>query len=301
MSAGEPARARSRVRATQVRMVRARSLASLRRSLATLRARGESVAFVPTMGALHDGHRSLIRLALRSAQRVVVSTFVNPLQFGPHEDYTRYPRPATRDRALLASEGVDLVWEPDIGDVYPPGDRTRVHVEGLSDVLEGASRPGHFTGVTTVVARLLNAVQPEVLWLGQKDAQQALLIERMCADLLIPVVVHRGPTQREEDGLALSSRNRYLSHAERQQAVALSQGLAAAWILLRDGVRNAAGLVSAVRREWDGYPLVREDYIAIVHPETLEPLRAVRGPALVAVAARVGPVRLIDNFPWRPR
>ncbi len=282
-------------------MTRARSLDSLRKALARLRARGERVAFVPTMGALHEGHLSLVRLARRSAARVVVSIFVNPLQFGPHEDYTRYPRPAARDRAQLAAEGVDLVWEPRVVDIYPPGDLTRVHVEGLSDVLEGAARPGHYTGVCTVVARLLNAVQPDLLWLGQKDAQQALIVERMCADLLLPVQVRRGPTLREEDGLALSSRNAYLSHAERQQAVALSQGLAAAWILLRQGERTAQRLASAIRREWDGYPLVREDYIAIVDPATLEPLKRVRKTALVAVAAHVGPARLIDNFPWRAR
>ncbi len=282
-------------------MARARSLDSFRRALARLRARGERVAFVPTMGALHEGHLSLVRLARRSAARVVVSIFVNPLQFGPHEDYTRYPRPAARDRALLAAEGVDLVWEPRVVDIYPPGDLTRVHVEGLSDVLEGASRPGHYTGVCTVVTRLLNAVQPDLLWLGQKDAQQALVVERMCADLLVPVQVRRGPTLREEDGLALSSRNAYLSHAERQQAVALSQGLAAAWILLRQGERSAQRLAAAIRCEWDGYPLVREDYIAVVDPGTLEPLKRVRKTALVAVAAHVGPARLIDNFPWRVR
>ena len=259
------------------------------------------MAFVPTMGALHDGHVSLVRLARRSADRVVVSIFVNPLQFGSGEDFTRYPRPAARDRALLAREGVDLLWEPAVADVYPAGDLTRVHVAGLSDVLEGASRPGHYTGVCTVVARLLNAVRPDEMWLGQKDAQQALILERMAADLLMPVRLRRGPTVREEDGLAMSSRNAYLSHAERQQAVALSQGLAAAWILMRGGERNAQRLASAIRREWDGYPLVREDYIAVVDPNTLEPLKTVRGQALVAVAAHVGPARLIDNFPWRGR
>ena len=282
-------------------LARVRSVAQLRARIARLRGRGERIAFVPTMGALHDGHLSLVRLARKSAERVVTSIFVNPLQFGRNEDYTRYPRPAARDRALLAAEGVDLLWEPDVNDIYPPGDRTRVHVEGLSDVLEGASRPGHYTGVCTVVTRLLNAVQPDHLWLGQKDAQQALILERMAADLLMPVRVLRGPTVREDDGLAKSSRNAYLSHAERQQAVALSQGLAAAWILLKEGERSATRLASAIRREWDGYPLVREDYIAIVDPSSLEPLKTVRGPALVAVAAHVGPARLIDNFPWGGR
>jgi pantoate--beta-alanine ligase len=282
-------------------MPRARTLVQLRSAVGRFRGRGETVAFVPTMGALHEGHLSLVRLARRAADRVVVSIFVNPLQFGAGEDFTRYPRPAARDRALLAREGVDLLWEPAVVDVYPPGDLTRVHVTGLSDVLEGASRPGHYTGVCTVVTRLLNAVRPDEMWLGQKDAQQALILERMSTDLLIPVRLRRGPTVREEDGLAMSSRNAYLSHAERQQAVALSQGLAAAWILMRAGERNAQRLAAAARREWDGYPLVREDYIAVVDPQTLEPLKTVRREALVAVAAHVGPARLIDNFPWRGR
>jgi pantoate--beta-alanine ligase len=282
-------------------MPRARTLVQLRSAVGRFRGRGETVAFVPTMGALHEGHLSLVRLARRTADRVVVSIFVNPLQFGAGEDFTRYPRPAARDRALLAREGVDLLWEPAVVDVYPPGDLTRVHVAGLSDVLEGASRPGHYTGVCTVVTRLLNAVRPDEMWLGQKDAQQALILERMSTDLLIPVRLRRGPTVREEDGLAMSSRNAYLSHAERQQAVALSQGLAAAWILMRAGERNAQRLAAAARREWDGYPLVREDYIAVVDPQTLEPLKTVRREALVAVAAHVGPARLIDNFPWRGR
>jgi len=293
-----PARRSPRARK---RLARARSLTSLRTALARLRTDGARVAFVPTMGALHEGHLSLMRLARRSAERVVVSVFVNPLQFGPREDYRRYPRPVARDRALLVAEGVDLLWEPEVKDIYPDGDRTRVHVEGLADTLEGVSRPGHYDGVCTVVARLLNAVQPDVLWLGQKDAQQALILERMCRDLLLPVSVCRGPTVREEDGLALSSRNAYLSRAERQQAVALSQGLAAAWILLKGGEKDAQRLAAAIRREWEGYPLVREDYIAIVDPGTLAPLKKVNGPALVAVAAHVGPARLIDNFPWRTR
>ena len=282
-------------------MITVQDAGALRSQMALWHVRDRTVGFVPTMGALHEGHLSLVRLAHRNADRVVVSIFVNPLQFGPSEDYTRYPRPAARDRALLARDGVDLLWEPAVTDVYPPGDLTRVHVAGLSDVLEGASRPGHYTGVCTVVTRLLNAVRPDEMWLGQKDAQQALILERMATDLLIPVRLRRGPTVREEDGLAMSSRNAYLSHAERQQAVALSQGLAAAWILMRGGERNAQRLAAAIRREWDGYPLVREDYIAVVDPHTLEPLKAVRHEALVAVAAHVGPARLIDNFPWRGR
>ncbi len=276
------------------------AVADLRRALAAWRRRGLRVAFVPTMGAIHAGHLSLVALARRSADRVVASIFVNPTQFGPREDYRGYPRPVRRDRAAFARAGVDLLWEPRVEDVYPPGDRTRVRVSGLTEVLEGASRPGHFEGVTTVVARLLNAVQPDVLWLGQKDAQQAIVLERMCADLLLPVEVRRAPTVREDDGLALSSRNAYLSARERQHAVALSQGLASARALLARGERSAARLVAAIRREWAGYPRVREDYVAVVDAATLEAVRTVRGRVLVAVAARVGPARLIDNFEWTP-
>ena len=285
----------------RTRLARVRTVPELRTALARMRARGERVAFVPTMGALHAGHLSLVERARRSADRVIVSIFVNPLQFGPHEDFRRYPRPVARDRALLTAAGVDLLWEPAVTDLYPPHDRTRVSVAGLSDVLEGASRPGHYTGVCTVVARLLGAVQPDVMWLGQKDAQQALILERMAADLLMPVRIRRGDTMREPDGLAMSSRNAYLSTSERQQAVALSQGLVAARMLLRAGERRASRLVAAIRREWAGYPLVREDYIAVVDPDTLAPLKTVRDAALVAVAAQVGPARLIDNFPWRGR
>ena len=240
------------------------STPSLRRRIAEWRGRGESIAFVPTMGALHRGHLSLVRRARAAADRVVVSIFVNPLQFGPHEDFRRYPRPVAADRALLRVSGVDLLWEPRVEDLYPPGDRTRVHVEGLEAVLEGASRPGHFTGVTTVVARLLNAVQPDVLWLGQKDAQQARMIEQMVHDLQIPVRVRRGATVREPDGLACSSRNSYLDGDERADAVALARGLAAALELLQHGERRAARVMERMRRVWRDYPRVREDYVAVV-------------------------------------
>ncbi|MEO5989812.1 MAG: pantoate--beta-alanine ligase [Candidatus Eisenbacteria bacterium] len=280
------------------RMQRVTAVALLRRVVHQWRTAGERVAFVPTMGAIHAGHLSLVQRARRSSDRVVASIFVNPLQFGPGEDFDKYPRPAARDRARFADAGVDLLWEPAVRDVYPVGDRTRVRVEGLTAVLEGATRPTHFEGVTTVVMRLLHAAQPDELWLGQKDAQQAIILERMCADLLVPVRVRRGPTMREPDGLALSSRNAYLAPRERDQAVALSQGLASARELLVHGERSAGRLVRAIRAEWAGYPLVREDYIAVVDSATLEPVRSVKGRVLVAVAARVGQARLIDNFEW---
>ena len=279
------------------------SPASVRARVAGWRRAGLRVAFVPTMGAIHEGHLSLVRRARASADRVAASIFVNPLQFGPHEDFARYPRPIREDGRRLAAAGVDLLWEPRAADVYPPGHVTRVRVGGLGDVLEGASRPGHFEGVATVVLVLLEVVAPDVLWLGQKDAQQAIVIERMVRDLRLPVRVRRGPTVRERDGLALSSRNAYLSPAERAQAVALSGGLAAARAALDAGGRSGARVARAVRAVWRRYPLVREDYVAVVDAITLEPVRDVRAARrlLVAVAARVGPARLIDNFEWSPR
>ena len=279
-------------------MLRTHRAATVRRAVAEWRRRGRRVAFVPTMGAIHAGHLSLIERARRHADRIVASVFVNPLQFGPHEDYRRYPRPARRDRALLKAAGVDLLWEPRAGDLYPPGHRTRVRVGGLEDVLEGASRPGHLVGVATVVLKLLNVVAPDTLWLGQKDAQQARLVERMVADLDLPVRVRRAPTVREPDGLALSSRNAYLSPEERRQAVALRRGLAAARVRLRAGERSASRLCAEVRRVWRSYPLVREDYVAVVDADRFEPIARVRGRVVIAVAARVGRARLIDNLEW---
>ena len=282
-------------------MHRVKTVAALRAAIAPWRARGLTVAFVPTMGAIHAGHLSLVKRARASADRVVASIFVNPLQFGPSEDFARYPRPVHDDRAGFHAAGVDLLWEPAIAEIYPAGDSTRVRVSGLTEVLEGAARPGHFEGVTTVVMRLLHAVGPDVLWLGQKDAQQAAVLERMCADLLVPVRVRRGATVRERDGLAMSSRNAYLGGEERVQAVALWAGLRAARGRLVAGERSAARIAAAVRGELARRPLVREEYVAVVDAKTLEPLRAVRGRVLVAVAARVGPARLIDNLEWSAR
>ena len=282
-------------------MRRVRRVADVRRAIARWRKQGRSIAFVPTMGAIHAGHLSLVSLARRSADRVVASIFVNPLQFGPHEDFRRYPRPIRRDRIAFAKEGVDLLWEPALEDVYPPGDATRVRVERLTEPMEGTSRPGHFEGVTTVVLRLLNVVQPDVLWLGRKDAQQARVIEQMCRDLHVPVDVRRAPTVREADGLALSSRNRYLDARLRVQAVTLSRGLDAARALLDRGERSAARLKRAVRAAWRDARDVHEDYVAVVDPATLQPVSRVKGRVLVAVAARVGPARLIDNFEWSAR
>jgi pantoate--beta-alanine ligase len=277
------------------------AILAVRRAVTRWRRKGQRVAFVPTMGAIHRGHLSLVSRARSTADRVVVSIFVNPLQFGPAEDYRRYPRPSRADRQLLQKAGVDFLWRPRTSQLYPPEHRTRVRVTALSEGLEGASRPGHFEGVTTVVAKLLNVVQPDDLWLGQKDAQQARILEQMVRDLDVPVRVRRAPTVREPDGLALSSRNAYLSSDERRQAVALVRGLRAARQLLRQGVRSAARLRGEIRRVWRRYPAVREDYVEVVDARTLRPVRAVAGRILVAVAARVGGARLIDNFEWSTR
>jgi pantoate--beta-alanine ligase len=282
-------------------MRRVRRIADVRRTVARWRRAGDRIAFVPTMGAIHAGHLSLVARARRDADRVVASIFVNPLQFGPREDYRRYPRPAAADRRALAGAGVDLLWEPTVADLYPDGHATRVRVPGLSEVLEGASRPGHYEGVATVVLVLLHVVAPDVLWLGQKDAQQAIVLERMVADLHVPVKVRRGATVREPDGLAMSSRNAYLARDERHQAVALARGLAAARAALERGERSARRVEAAVRRVWRDYPGVREDYVAVVDAGTLAKADRIGGRVLVAVAARVGPARLIDNSEWEPR
>jgi len=282
-------------------MKRVRDVAPLRRTVERWKRARQSIAFVPTMGAIHEGHEALMKRARASSKRLVVSVFVNPLQFGAGEDYRRYPRPVRRDRARIRAAGADLLWEPEVSDLYDASDHTRVRVDKLDQVLEGAVRPGHFEGVATVVNKLLNAVMPDVLWLGQKDAQQARLIEQMVIDLKLPVRVRRGPTVRESDGLACSSRNAYMSRPQRAQAVALYQGLELARRSLRDGERSARRLIGGIRGLWREFPRVREDYIAVVDAQSLEPVRTVKHRVLIAVAARVGRTRLIDNFEWEPR
>lgn len=284
-------------------MRRTTSPARVRDAVARWRTGGKLVAFVPTMGAIHAGHLSLVARARGPGRRVVASIFVNPLQFGPGEDYRRYPRPVARDRRLLAAAGVDLLWEPRQQDLYPDGHRSRARVLELGEVLEGASRPGHFEGVATVVLKLLDVVTPDLLWLGQKDAQQAVVLERMARDFLLPVRVKRAPIVREPDGLAMSSRNAYLSPAERAQAVALCRGLQAARESLESGECSTEGVKRRVRAVWRRFPLVREDYVAVVDARTLAPVRDTRSARrlLVAVAAAVGRARLIDNLEWSPR
>ena len=276
----------------------ARTVAELRAFYRNERGRGVTVAFVPTMGALHEGHLSLIRKARDAADLVVVSVFVNPLQFGPSEDFRTYPRDETKDLALAESEDVNVVFLPDVEQMYPNGAVTTVHVDGpLTASLEGASRPGHFEGVATVVAKLFNVVEPDVAVFGQKDAQQVAVVRRMVRDLAFRVEVIVAPTVREEDGLALSSRNAYLAPEERATATALYAALCRgeeAW--RSDGVEAAVDALSAVLGAAPGVEL---DYAAAVDPYTFEaPVEG--GPLLLAVAARVGGTRLIDNVLLQP-
>jgi len=267
-----------------------RTVAAMRAAVA-----GRRVGFVPTMGYLHEGHLSLVREARARADVVVVSIFVNPTQFGPNEDLARYPRDLERDVAMLSKEGVDLVFAPEANEIYPAGARTFVEVEGLSDRLEGASRPGHFRGVATVVTKLFEIVRPEVAVFGQKDAQQALVIRRMVRDLMIDVEVVVAPTKRDEDGVALSSRNVYLSADERRAAGAIPRALAAARRALAQGERDPERIVAAARAVLDAEPLLRLDYLALVDAETLDRLERARGEMLLAVAVFAGKTRLIDN------
>lgn len=274
-----------------------RTVEGVRSALREARRQGKTVGLVPTMGALHEGHAGLIRAARAANDFVAVSVFVNPTQFGPHEDLSRYPRPFDDDVALCASLGVDLVYHPTPEAMYPGGYRTYVEVTGLQDVLEGASRPGHFRGVATVVLKLLLQVGPDRAYFGQKDAQQVRVIERMVEDLDVPVEVVVCPTAREADGLALSSRNRYLDPTQRAGAVVLSKALRAAKALHAQGRRDAAALVAAMTQAVAAEPGAALDYAACVDAETLEPLEAVDRPALLALAVRFGTTRLIDNEP----
>ncbi len=260
------------------------------------RAGGKTIGFVPTMGALHAGHASLIRAARRETGFVAVSLFVNPTQFGPKEDLSRYPRPYADDVACCEAEGVDLLFHPAPAVMYPPGFRTHVEVEGWQDVLCGGSRPGHFRGVATVVLKLFNIVQPDVAYFGQKDAQQARVLQQMVRDLNVPVRLAVCPIVREPDGLALSSRNRYLDPQQRSRAVVLHQVLEEIRTRIAAGARQAAPLLHLAREQIGSTPGARIDYAAIVDYETLQPLDTLAGSVLVALAVYFGTTRLIDNL-----
>lgn len=278
-------------------MRRVESVSQVRGLSRAWKQEGLTVGFVPTMGALHEGHLSLIRLAKSHADRVVVSVFVNPTQFGPAEDFSRYPRDLEKDAALCLSTGADALWTPGVQDIYPEGSATFVHVEGpLASTLCGARRPGHFTGVATVVAKLFAAVEPDLAVFGQKDAQQVAVLRRMTRDLLLPVSIIVGPILREDDGLARSSRNAYLTPEERAQAVCLKQGLDAASQSFAQGERNPSLLTALCAARIATAPLARPDYVELVDGESLEPIsETLSRPALLAVAAFFGQTRLIDN------
>jgi len=276
-------------------MKRITTTAGMRRWTDAARTSGLSVAFVPTMGYLHEGHLSLLRRARREADLVAVSIFVNPLQFGPKEDLKRYPNDLPRDTRLVRKEGCDVLFVPSPTDMYPPGYRTRVTVEGADEVLCGRFRPGHFSGVATVVLKLVNLVRPDVLLLGQKDAQQAVVIKRMLEDLNTGVKVLVCPTVREKDGLAMSSRNNYLSPDERGRAVAISQSLFLARDLARRGERRASAIRARIMKVLTEAGVIGVDYVEILDGTDLTPLLRLEGDVLIAVAARVGRTRLIDN------
>lgn len=267
-----------------------------RAAVTAARMKGMSVGLVPTMGALHAGHVSLIRAARTETDFVAVSIFVNPAQFGPSEDFHRYPRPFDKDAEICRQEGVDLIFHPEPAEMYPPDYHTFVEVHDLQDVLCGASRPGHFRGVATVVLKLFNILQPHKAYFGRKDAQQARIIQQMVEDLNVPVEIRVCPIVRESDGLAQSSRNQYLDSEQRKRAAAIFQALQAAERAVAEGLRRGPELQARVTERLAATPGLRIDYVAVVNEKTLKPIQTLRGRVLVAVAVFFGATRLIDNL-----
>jgi len=276
------------------------SVGEARAACRITRANGKRLGLVPTMGALHEGHLSLVRAAQAQCDAVAVSLFVNPTQFGPTEDLARYPRPFERDRELLEKEGVAILFAPSAEEMYPKGDGTWVVVEGLSERLDGRSRPGHFRGVTTVVSKLFHILEPDVAFFGQKDAAQSAVIRGMVRDLNFSVEIAVRPIVREPDGLAMSSRNAYLNAEERMRALVLRRSLQRVEDKLRVGERSATRLIAAASEIFAQETQVRLDYFEIVDPDTLDRVEQVERPTLVAVAAYVGATRLIDNVVLNP-
>lgn len=271
------------------------TVVSLREAIGALRRAGKKIGLVPTMGALHEGHLSLVRASKAECDSTVASIFVNPSQFGPNEDFAKYPRTLENDLKLLADVGADLVFAPAPEEVYRPGHSTWVEAPAAAAPLEGVCRPDHFRGVATVVLKLLNMVQPDAAFFGQKDYQQALVIRRMVDDLNVPTAIRVCPIVREADGLAMSSRNRYLSPAARQRALVLWKSLQLATQLVDAGERNADVIAARMREVIETAEDARIDYIAIADPETLEPVETITGPTLAALAVKIENTRLIDN------
>lgn len=276
-------------------------IADLKQKIREARAAGLSIGVVPTMGCLHEGHLTLMRQARKEQGFVIATLFVNPLQFGPQEDYEVYPRDLNRDSALAATTGIDVLFAPSVDEMYPAGDGkilSFVDVEQITSTLCGASRPGHFRGVATVVTKLFNITEADVAYFGQKDAQQVAVIRQMVEDLNFNVKIVSVPIVREPDGLALSSRNRYLNPEERQGALVLSRSLERARELLSSGERDSTVILESMCNMIAQEPLAAIDYVSIVNTLTLEPLKKVSGAALIALAVRFGKTRLIDNLLW---
>lgn len=273
-----------------------KSVARMKALARQWRKEGRRIGFVPTMGYLHEGHLSLVRESKKRADVTVVSIFVNPTQFGPNEDFKKYPRDLAKDSAYLKKGGADCLFYPDATEVYPPGYRTFIEVRGLQDRLCGKSRPGHFRGVATVVLKLFNIVGPDLAFFGAKDAQQVLIIQRMAADLNLDVEIVTCPLLREADGLALSSRNAYLSPEERKAALVLSTSLRGVERAIAAGERDAAKVIAGIRSKIGAEPLARIDYVEAVDPLNLEPVAEIRGDVLIALAVYFGTTRLIDNL-----
>jgi pantoate--beta-alanine ligase len=277
-------------------MRQARTVEELRGAVRRWRQGGERIGFVPTMGALHEGHLSLVKLARHHAERVVASVFVNPTQFGPNEDFSRYPRQPERDAAMLAEAGCDLLFLPEVETMYPTGNTVYVDLGAPSEGLEGHFRPGHFRGVATVVTALFNLVQPDVAVFGEKDAQQLAVVRKLVRDLRFAIEVVPGPTVREEDGLAMSSRNAFLSPEERTAAAVLHRALRAAEAVIADGERRGDEVRKILSGILNSEPLARVEYAEVVDAESFQPLETLRGRLVLPLAVRVGGTRLIDNL-----
>lgn len=277
-------------------MVIIKEINKIRKIIKEQRKKQKKIGFVPTMGALHEGHLSLIRKARQENDYVVVSIFVNPAQFAPKEDLKRYPRPIKKDLLLCRKQGVDFVFYPSAKEMYPENFGTYVEVKGLNNLLCGRSRPGHFRGVATVIAKLFNIVQPDIAYFGQKDAQQTIIIKRMVCDLNMPVKIKVMPTVRERNGLALSSRNLYLNQEERKDALVLRESLELAKKLIRMGERDAGRIISLTRQLISKNKTAKVDYIAIVDNQSLKPVKRITKDCLIALAVRIGRTRLIDNI-----
>jgi len=260
-----------------------------------LRQEGKAIGFVPTMGYLHEGHLTLLRRAREENDIVVLSIFVNPTQFGAGEDYEKYPRDTEGDLAKASEAGTDIAFLPEVAEMYPAGYATYVNVEGLTEKLCGRSRPGHFRGVTTVVLKLFNLVQPHRAYFGEKDYQQLVVIKKMGSDLNLDLQIIGCPTVRESDGLAMSSRNAYLSPQERLSALCLSRSLAKAEELIRGGEKSPQSIINEISKVIEKEPGAKIDYVAVCHPETLGDLESIDSQALIALAVKIGPARLLDN------